>query len=123
MNLRQSEPDLGAIARAQREGIEQPVEHWRVSGLWRELQDLPDAGEWDDEDLYDFDADVYRRGRLVLDCPHCTRRHRPLLSPTRATIEFGWRWVGLDHREPYVEQIARCANTRRWYRFTTYTPQ
>lgn len=118
--------DLGAIARAALEELDasgRMVDHWRAPGLLNELRAIPDAGSWNDEDLYDFDTGEYVRGRLSVDCPHCGKRHRPLLSKSRATVEFGWRWVGLDHREPYSEQIARCAATGRWYRFTTYTPQ
>lgn len=123
MPVSEHTPDLGAIARAALAEAEGIYDHWRVPGLLRELAALPDAGSWNDEDLYDDEHDIYRRGRLALDCPHCGRRHRPLLSPTRATVEFGMRWVGLDHREPYVEHIARCPRSRRWYLFTTYTPQ
>lgn len=119
------EHDLGALVREQYEAIPSDFgrDHWRASGLLREISALPDAGSFSDEDLYDYDTDRYMRGRLSLACPHCGHNHRPLLSPSVATVEFGWRWVGLDHREPYSAKIARCARTRRWYSFTTYTPQ
>jgi hypothetical protein len=122
--------DLGAIARAQLGELLRPVgevtrptDRWRVRDLHRELAETVTAGDFNDEGLYDDEAEVYRRGRLTLTCPYCGRPHRPLLSPTTATIEYGWRWVGLDHREPYSEKIARCPRTRRWYRYTLYTPQ
>lgn len=84
---------------------------------------LPKAWDFNDEDLYDCDTDKYVRSRLVLECPCCGAEHRPLISRYTEPLRGGMRWVGCDHREPYVDYVARCPKTKGLYLFTTYTPQ
>jgi hypothetical protein len=88
--------------------------------LWHRL---PDAGSYDTEDLYDFDVDRYKPSRLVVRCPCCDGEHRPLLSPHTERVQDGWRWVGLDYKQPEADFRARCPKTKTHYRFTTYVPQ
>ena len=81
------------------------------------------AGSCDDEDLYDADTDEYKPGRLTIPCPTCSRKIKPLLSKTHIVLDGGWRWVGLDHQEPYVDRMSVCPGCRNPVLFTTYTPQ
>lgn len=85
---------------------------------------LPNAGDLSDEDAYNDETDRYVRHRIKVNCPQCGRLNSPLCSPSTIRQAGGWRWVGLDHREPYVEYRTRCGSgCGAEYRFTTYTPQ
>lgn len=81
-----------------------------------------DAGDFDDEDLH-TDHDRYDRRKLRVDCPNCGRSASPLCSPHTRPVDGGWRWVGVDHQEPFCTYLTRCRGCRREYRFTTHTPQ
>lgn len=87
---------------------------------------LPTAGDWSDEDFYNGERDTYDPRKLRLDCPHCGRPISPLLSPSLLLHDSGWRWVGVDHKEPYGSYRARCPRSKgcgREFRFTLHTPQ
>lgn len=88
----------------------------------RRWADAANLGGWSDDELYDYDTDTYRPGRLWIECPHCKRGMQPLRQAATEVYDAGWRWVGLDHREPYTERLGRhrCGLD---YRFILYTPQ
>jgi hypothetical protein len=96
--------------------LEGPFEHRY------EINKLPSAGSYDDEEIYDMDADEYRRGRLVVICPNCGENAKPLLSKKTFSYDGGWGWVGLDHKEPYSWYWTQhtCGHD---YRFKLVTPQ
>lgn len=77
----------------------------------------------DTEAAYDEDSDRFVRARIKTNCPHCKRRVAPLLSKRTRCLQAGWRWVGLDHKEPYEDWLCFCPGCRKPYLFTTYTPQ
>ena len=89
----------------------------------RYTDELPSAGSFDDEYAYNIDTDKYNPNWLKLNCPHCGRRCSPFMTPFHVLLEYGWRWVGLEYKEPFAEYQARCPGCHEWYRFTTYTPQ
>lgn len=90
------------------------------------VREMPDAGGWSDEELLNFDTEKYDRRKLRLECPSCGRPIAPLCSPSLEHVDAGWRWVGLDHQEPWSQYIARCPRSKgcgAWFRFLLYTPQ
>lgn len=91
--------------------------HWdRYIGGWY-------AGEFDDEDLYDYEVDAWRPGRFVIDCPSCERRIKPLVSKTRLSVSGGWKWCGISHQEPYTNWMSVCPGCKSPVLFTLVTPQ
>lgn len=84
---------------------------------------LPDAGDYSDEDAYNGDTDKYDKRKVVVTCPCCQGTSSPLCSPHTKLTSEGLRWVGCDHKEPYAAFRARCRRCRKEYRFTTYVPQ
>jgi hypothetical protein len=90
----------------------------------RQARGAVGVGEFDVEMFLDEDGEAVFE-QLVIDCPHCGRRHRPYASPLMRRLELdgGWRWVGLDHREPYWRVLVLCPHARRALLFTMYVPQ
>lgn len=88
--------------------------------LWR--MDLPSI-EFNNEDAYHPSSDEFDCRLVVVECPVCGRRCSPFLSRAIRHIRSGWRWVGLDHREPYAEWYCRCPGCRENFILTTVTPQ
>lgn len=87
------------------------------------MSQVPHAGDFSDEDAYNFDTDGFDRRVIRVSCPHCQREFAPLCSRLTVEIDGGWRWVGCDHREPYTTWRTRCGACRCEFTFTTYTPQ
>lgn len=83
---------------------------------------MKNAGEFSDEDLY-TELENFDKRKLKIDCPTCGRRTAALCSPKTSIVQSGWRWVGLDHREPYATFKSTCIQCLNEYKFTTYTPQ
>lgn len=87
---------------------------------------FPDAGDYNDEDWYDDHRGEVNYKQVLIDCPICNKRHYPLRGKYKnitEVIDSGWRWVGLDFREPYMIFKTVCPRTKKEYKFTMYTPQ
>src|ERR1700690_2307532 len=56
-------------------------------------------------------------------CPSCGRTCAPLLSSRTRYLGSGWRWVGLEYREPYQEWLCVCPGCRIDYVLTIFSPQ
>lgn len=54
---------------------------------------------------------------------HCQRVNAPLMSTKTAHVHSEWRWVGLDHKEPFSEYLCSCPGCRLDYALIIYTPQ
>lgn len=80
-----------------------------------------DAGSVDIEDALTENYGL-TRSKVKVKCPGCHREGAPLCSPKTREVGGGWRWVGVDHRQPETdyETTCRCGCA---YRFTTYIPQ
>lgn len=87
----------------------------------RALCNLFHAGSYDSEDLYDYDTDEHRPGRLKIDCPSCARTIKPLLSKTHLFLKSDWRWAGLEYQEPYSNHMSVCPGCHNPVLFTLYT--
>ena len=97
--------------------------HWRHKDA---LKSFPSAGEYDDEDWYDDEDGETNYNKCLTYCPICKQRHYPFRGKSNTATEYmsgGWRWVGIDHQEPYAIFKAVCPKTKREYKFTIYTPQ
>lgn len=84
---------------------------------------MKDAGDFSDELIYNPDTDKYSSWKLRIECPYCGHTASPLCSYNTQQIESGWRWVGIDHREPYGKYKTICYKCREEYTFTVYTSQ
>lgn len=81
------------------------------------------AGDYSDEDAYNCDTDKLNYRKLKIICPNCKHKCAALLSPHTKKIDSGWRWVGCDHKEPFMKMESLCRICREKYTFTVYTPQ
>lgn len=82
-----------------------------------------DLGSFDDDEFYSERLDDYVPSLLRLTCPHCGRRHAPLIAKATRIIAGGWEWIGLSHQEPYTSYLATCPRTREHYVFKIRSPQ
>lgn len=80
------------------------------------------AGTHDVEDAYNGDTDRFDARKVKVTCPGCGRTFAALCSPRTAKIGGGWRWVGVDHRQPETDWLTTCRCGQR-FEFTTYVPQ
>jgi hypothetical protein len=80
------------------------------------------VAQYSDEDAYNDETDRYDLRKVKVACPGCKRVFAALCSPHTETTSSGWRWVGCDHREPFVSYRTKCRCGRK-FRFDTYTPQ
>lgn len=77
------------------------------------------------EEMISSETDLLDPRKVKVTCPGCGRTFSPLCSDQTVVREEGWRWVGIDHREPYCTFLTthhptKCGQTMR---FTTYIPQ
>lgn len=63
--------------------------------------------------------------RLLLHCDWCDNDFMPFFSRLTYVTDNGWRWVGLDYREPYTTYKTKHAPQKCGAElvFTLYTPQ
>lgn len=78
--------------------------------------------DFDDEGAYNDETDTYDLRRVRVECPACGREQSPLCSPYSRLLVNEWRWVGLDHKEPFATYVTRC-RCKSAFKFTTFTPQ
>jgi hypothetical protein len=78
--------------------------------------------EFDSEEAFRED-DEFHDAVVKVNCPHCLRVNAPLMSKKTAHVHSDWRWVGLDHKEPFSEYLCVCPACRLDYILTIYTPQ
>ena len=74
------------------------------------------------EEAYGADEE-FHDALVKMRCPSCRRMCAPLLSTRTRLLENGWRWVGLEYREPYSQWLCVCPGCRTDYILTTHTPQ
>ena len=82
----------------------------------------PHAGDYSEEDAFNFDTDKFDRRKILVGCPTCKRRSAFLCSPLTVVEHQGWRWVGCDHKEPFTNFRNKC-RCGQALTFTTYMPQ
>lgn len=126
------DPSLDALARATAEQIERerrrtlndeaagPIRRWVCGGWWHGNRAYD--GDFNVEDYWPEDADEPQLGELRIDC-QCGRPFYPFHSRTLVAVDGGWRWVGLDHQEPYTDYFAVCGWCATPVLFTIHTPQ
>jgi hypothetical protein len=83
---------------------------------------LLDAGDFNSEGMYVDKIDDFSRHLCVIACPVCGREGKPLVRAETYYVGGDWRWVGLDHKEPFSDYRTRCRCGAE-FRFTIYTPQ
>ena len=84
---------------------------------------LPDAGNYDNEDCFNFDTDAFDKRKLKVKCPCCGRWFAALCSKFTQCKHGGWRWVGDSHKEPYNDFTTHCRKCGNDFKFTAYTSQ
>jgi len=68
-------------------------------------------------------ADEPNLGNLRAPCSDCGRQVYAWTSSSRTPIGGGWRWVGLNHQEPYTDYFAACGWCGGPVHFTIHAPQ
>lgn len=81
------------------------------------------VGGFNIEDYYSERTDEWKLGGLSVPCRGCRRRFFPFCSRTLVNVDGGWRWVGLDHQEPYTDYFAACGWCGTPMLLTIYVPQ
>lgn len=86
------------------------------------MQAVPRVGDFDCDDVTNFDTEKDDWRKIKTECPHCRKQCCPMLLKKLEQTDSGWRWVGCDHREPYAEFIAThsCGGQ---FRFSIHWPQ
>lgn len=80
--------------------------------------------QWDynDEEAY-TENDKYDLRKIKIECPNCGREWCALMSSHTKELRNDLRWVGCDHREPYITYGTKCVRCNASFMFTTHTPQ
>lgn len=81
-------------------------------------------GSYNIEDCITENDKFDRRKFGKVKCGECSQEFNPFYNKT-LTVERDWnlRWVGCDHREPYMEYSCRCTKCKTELFFTVYIPQ
>ena len=95
-----------------------------VRRIWGPLRALPARlsrpEEIDTDVMYDYDTDEWHPEWLEVTCPACGNVESP--ENTRS-IEQGWQWFALSHKEPYELLETTCGECGQTFTFKTVTPQ
>lgn len=87
------------------------------------MPELPHAGNYDNEECYNFDTDKEDWRKLKITCPCCQRRFAAICSKFTKCVHGGYRWVGDSHKEPYNDFTTHCRKCGKDFKFTTFTSQ
>lgn len=95
---------------------------WQAFGGWYH-RNPRFVREFNVEEFWPEGADEPSFGRMRIDCLGCGRRVAPFQTRSILAVSGGWRWVGLDHEEPYTNYFFACGWCGEPMLFTTYVPQ
>lgn len=81
------------------------------------------ACEFNVEEFWPETADEPSFASMRITCHACNRRVAPFQTRSIISVDGGWRWVGLDHQEPYTDYFFACGWCGEPMLFTVYVPQ
>lgn len=81
------------------------------------------AGSYSAEDADNCETGKFDDRKIKVTCPNCERVFSALCSPHTEQLDSGWRWVGMDHKEPYATFSSKCIKCDSMIKFDIYWPQ